>query len=208
MKYVKVISLFLALSLLFAFAACGNGGKSIDQTTAEQGSDNAAPSADDDKPIEMLAAYFPYDETSVKTAKLVSELTGAKLFALETQNGYPDDSELRLSQAKDEAEKNLRPALKNKLSSLSSCVVVFVCTPLWENNLPMAFYTFFEDYDLRDRVIVPFCASESSDGAARVSSLIKDKLPASLVLDGMTVSPTAEPDKNAINTFIDDSLNN
>lgn len=205
MKHIKIISLILAVSVLFAFAACGKNDKETDSTTAEP-TDAAVPTTEE-KPIEMLAVYFPYDETSEKTAKIAAEFSGARLFALETVNGYPKDEAERAKKAEEEAANNDRPALKDKLTSLYSCSVVFVCTPLWEGDLPMAFYTFFDEYDLRDRIIVPLCVSSSDADAAKMKSLITQRLTGSLAVDGMAVSPDSEPDKNAITAYIDKMLN-
>ena len=208
MKYVKVISLLLALSLVFAFAACGKkGGADIETTASVQSTEKVTVKTDgDDAPIEMLAVYFPYDAESEKTAKIVAEATGAKLFALETVNGYSDNDEERASQAKDEVQQKSRPALKNTLDAITPYSVLFVCTPLWENDMPMAVYTFFEDYDLRDRVIVPLCVSDGENDAETLTTLVREKLSASIVTDGMSVTGS-EPDSAAIKSFIDNALN-
>lgn len=208
MKYAKVISLILVLSFVFALSACGKKDSTEVETTASvQPSEKAVVETDGDgTPVEMLAVYFPYDPASEKTAKAVADATGAKLFALETVNGYSDNSEERASQAKDEAQQKSRPALKNTLDAITPYSVLFVCTPLWEDDMPMAVYTFFEDYDLRDRAIVPLCVSDGENSAEALTSLVREKLPASIVTDGMAVTGS-EPDAAAIKAFIDNALN-
>lgn len=212
MKYAKFISLLLAVCTVFAFAACGKKNSDTDESTSPASPEKTAANTVADGEIGMLAVYFPYDETSEKAAKIVAESTGAELFALETVNGYSDNADERSAAAKEEASQNLRPALKNKLDSITPYSILFVCTPMWENDLPMAFYTFFEDYDLRDRVIVPVCVSDKDgeDAAAdaeKLSSLIREKLTLSAVTDCKTVKSGAEPDADALKAFVDGVLN-
>ncbi len=230
MKHVKIISLLLAFCLVFAFAACGkrdtdgggektaasaqsseaevqtseNGTQSSESVT--QHSEKTAADDDEESAVEMLAVYFPYDELSEKTAQTVADLTGAKMFALETVNGYSDSGEERAIQAKREAAEKTRPALKNRLETITPYNILFVCAPLWENDLPMAVYTFFEDYDMRDRVIVPICTSDVENSAAAFTELVREKLDASLVMDGMSVVG-AESDSASVKTFVESVLN-
>lgn len=231
MKHVKIISLLLAFCFVLAFAACGKsdddgGGEKTDapaqssedgaQSSAnetqsyENGTQSSEKSAADDgeeSAVEMLAVYFPYDELSEKTAQTVADLTGAKLFALETVNGYSDAGEERALQAKREAAEKTRPALKNKLAEITPYNILFICAPLWENDLPMAVYTFFEDYDMRDRVIVPICtSSDVENSAASFTELVREKLDASLVMDGMSVSGD-ESDSASVKAFVESVLN-
>lgn len=206
MKYVKVTAMFLALCMAFAFAACSK--KQADgNTTPAVPSQEPLSGAEVEPDVKFLAAYFPYDESSVKAAELISKQTGAKLFALETENGYSEKADERAARAKDEKTQNVRPSLKNKLDSISPYSVVFICTPLWEDDLPMAFYTFFEDYDMRDRIILPICSSADKDAAEKCEVLVKGALgDTAVTLGGFLVSPGAEPDEDAMKAYIQQSL--
>lgn len=206
MRYsIRTVAILLAAALLFAFSACG---KKVDGETAAsaQPTEKASAEKTESDDVGMLAVYFPYDGISEKTASAAADITGAGLFALETVNGYSDSDDERAEQAKREAAEKARPALKNRLEAMTPYRVLFLCAPLWENDLPMAVYTFLEDYDFRDRVIVPFCSSGGEDDAERFAQLIREKLPGAAVTDAMPI-PDSDFDTAAVGTFIDNVLN-
>lgn len=52
---------------------------------------------------------------------------------------------------------NARPELKNHLDSISDYDVIFLGFHNWWYTAPMAVFSFNEEYDLADKIIVPFC---------------------------------------------------
>ena len=55
----------------------------------------------------------------------------------------------------DEHQRNARPALKNAPPDLMSYDIIFMCFPAWDGTIPMALCTFLEDYDMRDKAVIP-----------------------------------------------------
>ena len=63
---------------------------------------------------------------------------------------------------KKEQQEKLRPKIKNKIESIDEYETIYVGYPNWWGEMPMILYTFFDDYNLSNRTIAPFCTSGES----------------------------------------------
>ena len=63
---------------------------------------------------------------------------------------------------------------------------MFIGYPIWWYTMPMAVYTFVEEYDLSGKTVVPFCTHGGSRLSGTVEELRK-MLPRSKVPDGFEV---------------------
>ncbi|HEX3046844.1 MAG TPA: flavodoxin, partial [Bacillota bacterium] len=91
-----------------------------------------------------------------------------------------------VEQAKQEQESGYRPKLKTKIANIKSYDVVFVGYPNWWGTMPMAVFTFLEEYDLSGKTIAPFCTHEGSGLGQSVTDIAK-LCPKSAILDGLAV---------------------
>lgn len=105
-------------------------------------------------------------------AKLIRNVTGGDLYFIETANKYPseyDDSDKNALdlQANKENKENVRPALMTHKDNLDIYDVVFLGFPNWYGDMPMAVYSFLEEFNLSNKRIYLF--NSSGGGGARDS---------------------------------------
>ena len=91
----------------------------------------------------ILVAYFSWSGTSQKQAEAVAAQTGGELYRIERETPYSTDyNTVAYGEAKDEADANARPPLKNPLSSVSDYNKIVLCYPIWWHTAPMVVGTF------------------------------------------------------------------
>jgi len=120
-------------------------------------------------------------------AEYIQDIIGGDLFLITTEVKYPADYGEVINYALRENRGNSRPALSSHLENMQDYDVVFLGFPNWHFDMPMAIYSFLEEYDFSDKKIVPFC----THGGSRFSSAIRtleEKLPDAVLLDGLAVS--------------------
>ncbi|MBO8416123.1 MAG: NAD(P)H-dependent oxidoreductase [Proteobacteria bacterium] len=118
-------------------------------------------------------------------ANIIAEQTGADKFELQQTELYPNSYDETVDIAKEEQERNARPALKS-VPDLSAYDVVFMGFPCWWGSYPMAFATYFDSVDLSGKTIVPF----TTHGGSRFGHSIQDlkaALPQSTIVEGLAV---------------------
>ena len=119
-------------------------------------------------------------------AHLIQENVGGDIYFIETAEKYSsdydntDDNELDI-QAEQEQRENARPALAAHIDNIDEYDTVFLCFPNWYSDMPMAVYSFLDEYDLSGKTIVVFTSSVGG----RVGSIdtIRELEPAASVVD-------------------------
>lgn len=134
----------------------------------------------------VLVAYFSWSGNTREIAGQIRERVGGDLFEIETVDAYPAEYRAHTDVAKKEQNENARPALSTKLEDMDSYDVVFIGYPIWWGTLPMALFTFFEQYDFSGKTIVPFCTHGGS-GLSRSVSDIEKLCPKSTLLEGIAI---------------------
>lgn len=105
-----------------------------------------------------LVAYFSATGNTERIAKRIAELTGADIYFIQPSKSYAkdpyDDSQL----IQDEAYNDLRPAVSNLPSKeeIAKYDTLYIGSPLWWHQPAMVVCTFLEEYDLKDKVVIPF----------------------------------------------------
>ena len=85
-------------------------------------------------------------------------MTGADIYFIQPSKSYAkdpyDDSQL----IQDEAYNDLRPAVSNLPSKeeIAKYDTLYIGSPLWWHQPAMVVCTFLEEYDLKDKVVIPF----------------------------------------------------
>lgn len=128
---------------------------------------------------------LPVGNTEVVT-KMIQEMTESDIFHIDTVNSYPEDYTETTNVAKKEQDGDARPELSNHIKNIDSYDVIFLGYPNWYGTMPMALFTFLEEYDLSGKTIIPFCTHEGS-GMGRSESDIKNLCPKSTVLKGLPI---------------------
>lgn len=119
-------------------------------------------------------------------AKMIAEQTGADLFEVKLKNDtYPSGYKALTEVALSEKKANARPEIIGDVANFADYDVVFIGTPNWWADLPMAVYTFMETHDWSGKTVAPFVTHEGS-GLSSIPSKIKSVTGAE-VLSGLAI---------------------
>ena len=118
---------------------------------------------------ELTGASIIIDEDNHKRGLVeyigreVQELTHSDIYQLMRTSPYPMDHDELIYQASLELDRKERPdVIIYPLFDPANYDVIFVGYPIWWYDLPMPLYSFFEQYDLSGKVIVPYCVHGGS----------------------------------------------
>lgn len=128
---------------------------------------------------------LPIGNTEV-TAKKIQKLTGSDIFQIKTAKSYPEDYTETTNAAQEEQRKNARPELAETVDNMDSYDVIYIGYPNWYGTMPMAMFTFLEEYDFSGKTIAPFCTHEGS-GMGSSEHDIKKLCPKANVLPGLAI---------------------
>lgn len=142
--------------------------------------------AAENAPRRILIAYFSRTGNTRHVAEQIQSLVGGDFFELRTQHAYPKEYTATTDQAKRELEANFRPQLTAEVRNMADYDPVFIGYPNWWNTLPMAFFTFLEQYDFTGKTLIPFCTHEGSRLGRSVAD-IRRLCPNSRVLEGIAL---------------------
>ena len=190
MKKVKIIIICLIALVVIgglAFVIIKNINTEDKQTldvsiTDEQGKE-AELNLNSDK---ILVIYFSETGNTQKLAKLISDKVGGDFVRIETEKVYPEDYEKLVDDAKKEKDNNDRPKLKELNINLENYDIIFVGYPIWWYQMPMAMYTFFDNYDFANKTIIPFNTHEGSGSSGTYEDIQKLE-PKAKVLEGLPI---------------------
>lgn len=119
-------------------------------------------------------------------AKKIQKLIGSDIFQIRTVKSYPEDYTETTNVAQAEKRENARPELAELVDDMDSYDVVYIGYPNWWGTMPMAVFTFLEEYDFSGKTIVPFCTHEGS-GMGSSELDIKKLCPNAKVLSGLAI---------------------
>lgn len=175
----------------------------------------------------MLVAYFTYAENadlpdgvdasssaSIQTwndemtgntgavAHMISEATGAETFSIQTVEKYPDSYDATIDQGQEEQSAGARPELSTHIENLDSYDTIFLGFPNWWGDMPMAMYSFLDEYDLSGKTIVPFVTSGGSGFSGSISE-IESMESGATVQEGLALSASSARDaQNDVNEWL------
>ncbi|NCC07193.1 MAG: flavodoxin [Clostridia bacterium] len=118
-------------------------------------------------------------------AGIISEITGADMFKIDTETPYPYDYKQCVEVSKTELKANARPKLARDID-VSPYDVIFVGYPCWCGTMPMPVLTFLEKAGVDGKIIMPFCTNEGSR-MGRSEAEIKKLCPSSDIKEGLSI---------------------
>ncbi|MBR1825416.1 MAG: flavodoxin [Alphaproteobacteria bacterium] len=119
-------------------------------------------------------------------AKMIAAQTGADLFEVKLKKDtYPAAYKALTEVALSEKKSGARPEIAGDVANFADYDVVFVGTPNWWADLPMAMYTFMEAHDWNGKKVAPFVTHEGS-GLASIPNKIQTVTNAEM-LSGLAV---------------------
>lgn len=130
-------------------------------------------------------------------AKEIQKNLGGDLFAIKTVQAYPGSHSSLLEFAYNEKSDQARPELSTHIENLEKYDYIFIGYPNWNADLPMPLYSFFEEYDLSGKTIIPF-VTHGGSGFSRTIRTIQSLEPnATVVEGGPSVSRSSVPGAQA-----------
>lgn len=134
---------------------------------------------------------------------MISEATGADLFSIQTAEKYPDSYDATVDQGQEEESVDARPELATHIENLDSYDTIFLGFPNWWGDMPMAMYSFLEEYDLSGKTIVPFVTSGGSGFSGSISEIESIESGAD-VQEGLALSDSGAMDaQNDVNEWLE-----
>ena len=126
-------------------------------------------------------------------AHMISEETGADLFSIRTVEKYPDNYSDTVDQGQEEQSEQARPELASHIEDISQYDTVFLGYPNWWGDMPMAVYSFLDEYDLSGKTVIPLVTSGGSRFSGTVSA-IESAEPDAEVQEGIALSDSEAVD--------------
>ena len=149
----------LMAAAVFALALAACSQKSQISQTAEEATDSVSNS-------KVLVAYFSASGVTEGVAKQLAEVTGGDLHQIQPEQPYTEaDIDWRDKQSRSTLEmqdKTSRPAITDKLDSISQYDTIYVGFPIWWGTAPTIVNTFMEAYDFTGKTVILFATSGGS----------------------------------------------
>lgn len=119
-------------------------------------------------------------------AEWLADETGGELFAIESSDLYPADYDATVEKASDDQSKDVRPELTTKVENMDAYSTVILVYPNWWGDLPMAVYSFLDEYDLSGKQIIAYCTHEGSRFSGTIDT-IRELEPEATVTEGLSI---------------------
>lgn len=148
----------------------------------------------------ILVAYFIQKGKETSGSKKVADQVVAALkekghdstlFAITPVETYPEDKATFETVTRVEKETRTRPAIVDKVGKMHDYKYVVVVAPNWYDDVPMAVYKFFDEYDFGGKKVVPVINHDGT-GHDKVRESIRHFLPHTWVTEGVGISGAAE----------------
>ena len=221
--FYKVIASVTAVSVL-ALTGCSETAENsyvqsaADSSQTMEETQNKAESAektDSGEGSKILIAYFTAGENSDVDASasasysmingeakgriraladMIQAETGGDLFSIQTSVVYPSDGGELIDYADQEQSENARPELTSHIENLVAYDTIFVGYPNWWYDMPMAMYSFFDEYDFSGKTIIPFNSHNGSRFSGTIETIQELEPNATVITDGFTVNERDVPD--------------
>ena len=154
-----------------------------------------------------LVAYFSASGITAKVAEDLADAIGADIFEIRPEVPYTK-ADLNWMDKKSRStiemsNPDFRPAIAVKRDNMDEYDTIFVGFPIWWYVAPTIINTFLESYDLKNKTIIPFATSGSSD-MGKTNEMLAPSCPGSKLLYGKVFN--ASSTKADLSAWVD-SLN-
>lgn len=204
----KLVSVFVAIMMLFSLAACGQSSTNENSgaNTSTNESVQLSPEAPDESktpnnsetpevPVDggkTLIVYFSWSTSgnTEKMANTIKERTGGDILEIQPETAYPTDYKECTDVALVERDENARPKIANLPDSIDEYDTIFIGYPIWWHTAPMIIGTFLESFDLSGKEVYPFTQSASMDTEQFENSMdfVRECAKGATVHDGLFVN--------------------
>lgn len=222
----RLITILIAGCIALSLTACGNTENSTSDKAETQKTENTG-NSEAKASGKAVSVYFsrvgntdfPDDIDAVTRATLnrqngglkgnaqliaewAADEAGCETFEIVTEESYPADYDKTVDIANDEQAAGKRPALKSKLENAEEYGTVYLTFPNWWADMPMAVYSFFDEYDFSGKTINVFITHEGS-GFSRTIETIRGLEPNATVTEALAVrGADAAAEENNIREWV------
>lgn len=205
------------LAIMFVFLCACTSGTSGEETTNEMTTREPAtlppeattadslPEDEEIEPARVLTLYFSHLDPIEGVAEYIKDTTEGGILRIETDKVYPDTEAELVKFVADEHQRNARPALKNTPPDLFSYDIVFLCFPSWDGTIPMALCTLLEDYDMRDKAVIPVIYGTENELMQAMAD-IHAITPQTMLINGYCFTTDVVTEKDALSEWINSVL--
>ena len=196
----KMLAAAAAMALILSLSACGasdsggGGGETVSVPTDSDKILIAYFTAAENSGVDAVASasVTDIDGSAVGLTRAVADMiqdeTGGELFSIRTSEVYPANRDELIDYAAQEQEEDARPQLTSHIDNLDQYDVIFVGYPNWWADLPMAVYSFFDEYDFSGKTIIPFNVHNGSQFSGTIETIQELEPDADVIENGFTVS--------------------
>lgn len=189
-----------AMALILSLSACGasdsggGGGETVSVPTDSDKILIAYFTAAENSGVDAVASasVTDIDGSAVGLTRAVADMIqdepGGELFSIRTSEVYPANRDELIDYAAQEQEEDARPELTSHIDDLDQYDVIFVGYPNWWADLPMAVYSFFDEYDFSGKTIIPFNVHNGSQFSGTIETIQELEPDANVIENGFTVS--------------------
>ena len=175
-KFISILlTAILAISLTGCFSS-NNDNNANDTTTNENTEQN------------ILIAYYSLSGNTKAAAEEIQKQAGGDLVEITRTEAYPEDF---YDLAENEIINHEQPAITLSIDNIDDYDVIFVGYPIWWHDVPMAVYTFLENYDFEGKTVIPFCTSGGSDIEESIPG-IEAAVSGATMLEGLTANDSSD----------------
>ena len=133
--------------------------------------------------------YVKVGNTEI-VAGIIKDLIPADTFKIEMKNPYSPVYMTCIEEAKKDLRAKARPELVSMPESIDEYDTVILAYPNYWGTMPMAVYTFLENFDFSGKTILPLCTNEGS-GMGSSEREIKKTCPGAEVKKGLPITGSA-----------------
>ena len=105
--------------------------------------------------------YVKVGNTEI-VCNLIEEMISADTFKIEMKEPYSPVYMTCIEEAKKDLRAKARPELVSMPESIDEYDTIVLAYPNYWGTMPMAVFTFLEQYDFSDKTILPLCTNEGS----------------------------------------------
>lgn len=185
----KMMAVFLALAMLMAGVAAF-GEEAGQQETPRNLVVYFSVAENSEVDAVSSASVMEWDGETVGIisvlANMIHQQVGGDLYSIDTAVEYPSTTIIDF--AAEEQDRNDRPELLNHIENLDDYDTIYIGYPIWWYDLPMAMYSFFDEYNFSGKTIVPFCTHNGSRFSGTIQTIQELEPDATVIEDGFTVN--------------------
>ena len=143
-----------------------------------------------------------YGNVRVIADNIASE-TGGELFSVIQTDKYDANYGTVVDVAKKEQNDDIRPELETHIKDLDKYNTVFIGYPTWWSDLPQGMYTFFDEYDLSGKKIIPFNSANGGGESGTFYKISQQEPDAQVITDGISIEQGDIGDcKDMVNSWL------